>query len=75
MNNKSNLRFLLALGGTKVIITQEDKDLRVYSDRSKAPGQCRVLPITGGPYCGRNAAAMPSPPINRESQTGGAKML
>ncbi len=38
MNNKSNLRFLLALGGTKVIITQEDKDLRVYSDRSPRAG-------------------------------------
>ena len=30
----SNLRFLLSLGGTKMVVLQNEEDLRVYTNRT-----------------------------------------
>ncbi len=32
----SNLRFLLSLGGTKMVVLQDEDDLRVYTNRTAA---------------------------------------
>ena len=43
MANKINLRFLLALGGQKVVITQQHDELQIYADqRSKRPNVSAV---------------------------------
>ena len=34
MKKKPNLRFLMALGGQKIIILQDDESLHVYSDKA-----------------------------------------
>ncbi len=34
MNKKPNLRFIMALGGQKIIILQDDENLHVYSDKT-----------------------------------------
>ena len=32
----TNLRFLLSLGGTKMVVLQDEEDLRVYTNRTTA---------------------------------------
>ena len=35
----SNLRFLLALGGTKIVVLQDDNDLQIYSKKATRPSR------------------------------------
>lgn len=35
MKNQTNLRFLLALGNTKIVVLKEQDDLQVYSNHNE----------------------------------------
>lgn len=37
MKTKTNLRFLLALGNTKVVVLKEENDLHIYSNTPEKP--------------------------------------
>lgn len=34
INKQSNLRFLLSLGGTKMVVLQDENDLHIYSNQT-----------------------------------------
>lgn len=46
MKNTSNLRFLLALGGQKIVVMQDDENMHVYSDESSGRGNVSAARIS-----------------------------
>ena len=40
----TNLRFLLSLGGTKMVVLQDEEDLHIYTNQpAKAPGKTNTI--------------------------------